>query len=88
VKIYIVKEVEKVSQTGPRVVRLNSCKGRNLRGKRANGPNKNFGPASVIYDQISEIWNSETWQPRLNQLELSREIYLEKRVYIGLTSYG
>jgi len=34
-----------VSHTGSRVVRLNSCKGSNLRWKRAKGPNKNFGPS-------------------------------------------
>jgi len=31
-----------VSQTGTRVVRLNSCKGLNLSWKRAKGPNENF----------------------------------------------
>jgi len=36
-----------VSQTGPRVVRSNSC-------KRPVYPGK--GPASVIWDKISEIW--------------------------------
>jgi len=49
-----------VSQTGPRVVRSNFCKGPNLTWKRAKkepkGQTKILGPASVVWDQIYDIW--------------------------------
>jgi len=42
-----------VSQTGPRWSDLIFAWGQIYPGK---GPNQNVGPASVIWDQISEIW--------------------------------
>ena len=45
-----------VLQTGPRVVRSNSCKGPVYPGKEPKGQTNFLGPASVIWDQISEIW--------------------------------
>jgi len=81
VKIYVVKEV---SQTGPRVVRLSSRKGANLHWKRAKRLNENFSTKFLklgpkMADLATLAWSART---------VSRELYLEKRVYIGLTSYG
>jgi len=46
-----------VSQTGPRVVRSNSCKGPVYPGKGPKkGQTKILGPTSVIWGQRSEIW--------------------------------
>jgi len=49
-----------VSQTGPTVVRSNSCKGPSLSWKMAKiepkGQTKILGPASIIWDQISKSW--------------------------------
>ena len=42
-KQLVTKVFKNVSQTGPRLVRSNSCKGPNLRCKRAKGPNENCG---------------------------------------------
>jgi len=46
-----------VSQTGPKVVRSNSCKGP---GYHRKGPKKSqtkiLEPPSVIWDRNSEIW--------------------------------
>jgi len=48
-----------VFQTGPRVVRSNSCKGPVYPGKgqkKPKGQTKILGPASFVWDQISEFW--------------------------------
>jgi len=51
-----------VNQTGPRVARPNSSKGSVYPGKEPKGQTKVLGPASVIWDQIFEIW-SQNGQP-------------------------
>jgi len=55
-----------LSQTGIRVDRSNSCKGPAYPVKgpknKPKSQTKIFGPASVIWDQISEIW-SQKGQP-------------------------
>jgi len=66
----LVKKVKKfmVSQTGPRVVRSNSCKGPVYPGKeskRAKGPNENFRFSKCYLGP--NFWNlspkGPTWQP-------------------------
>jgi len=45
-----------VSQTGPRVVRSNFCEGPVNPRKEPKGQTKILWPASVIWNQISDIW--------------------------------
>ena len=70
------------------MVRLNSCKGPNLRWKEPKGQTKILGPASVI--KFLKVGPKKANLATLvkSARTVSRELYLEKRVYIGLTSYG
>jgi len=64
-------------QTGPSVVRSNFCKGPNLSWKRAKGQTKILGPASVIWDHISEIW------PQKGQPDIADSDVQHCELYIG-----
>jgi len=70
------------------VVGLNSCKGQIYAGKKPKGQTKILGPASVIkfLKFCPQTANLATLAKSARTV--SRELYLEKRVYIGLTSYG
>jgi len=69
-------------QTGPSVVRSNFCKGPNLSWKRAKGQTKILGPASVIWDHISEIW-PQKGQPDIPDSDVQHcELYISNIVWL------